>query len=73
MNVFRLLIVVFSIAFVAPCLRYLYVSYYFTCIQWLMKVLIKAKRKISARKTKLQAELEEIAAKYGVSAGDLRV
>jgi hypothetical protein len=38
-----------------------------------MKVLIKAKRKISARKTKLQAELEEIAAKYGVSAGDLRV
>jgi hypothetical protein len=38
-----------------------------------MKVLIKAKRKISARKTKLQAELEEIGAKYGVSAGDLRV
>lgn len=73
MNVYRLLIVVFSIAFVAPCLRFLYVNYYFKCITWLMKVLMKAKRRISARKTKLQEELEEIAAKYGVSASDLRV
>ena len=76
MNVYHLLIVVFSIAFVAPCLRFLYVNYYFTCIKWLMKLLIKAKRslgRIAARKTKLEAELEEIAAKYGVSPSDLRV
>jgi hypothetical protein len=73
MNVYRLLIVVFSIAFVAPCLRFLYVNYYFTCIKWLMKVLMKAKRKIVARKTKLQAEMEEMAAKYGVPASELRV
>jgi len=41
-----------------------------------MKLLIKAKRslgRIAARKTKLEAELEEIAAKYGVSPSDLRV
>ena len=76
MNVYHLLIVVFSIAFVAPCLRFFYVNYYFTCIKWLMKLLIKAKRslgRIAARKTKLEAELEEIAAKYGVSPSDLRV
>jgi hypothetical protein len=38
-----------------------------------MKVLMKAKRKIVARKTKLQAEMEEMAAKYGVPASELRV
>ena len=68
MNVYHLLIVVFSIAFVAPCLRFVYVNFYFSCIKWLVKVLMKAKRKIVARKTKLQA-----ASKYGVSACDLRV
>ncbi len=76
MNVYHLLIVVFSIAFVAPCLRFLYVNYYFSAIKWLMKLLIKAKRslgRIAARKTKLESELEEIAAKYGVSPSDLRV
>ena len=73
MNVYHLLIVVFSIAFVAPCLRFLYVNYYFACIKWLMKVLMKAKRRIAARKSKLQAELEEIATKYGVPGSDLRV
>ena len=41
--------------------------------QWMMSVLIKAKRKINARKTKLQAELDEIAQRYGLSASDLRV
>ena len=73
MNVYHLLIVVFSIAFVAPCLRFLYVNYYFSCIKWIMSVLIKAKRKITARKTKIQAELDELAQRYGLSASDLRV
>ena len=73
MNVYRLLVVLFSIAFVAPCLRFLYVNYYFACIKGMMKVLMKAKRKIAVRKSKLQAEMEEIAAKHGVSVSDLRV
>ena len=67
MNVYHLLIVVFSIAFVAPCLRFLYVNYYFNSIKWLMKILIKAKKRIAAKKT---TQLEEVAAKYGVSASD---
>eukprot|EP01082_Thalassiosira_pseudonana_P000883 g1085.t1 g1085 contig10:1355951-1356227(-) len=69
MNVYALLTVIFSIAFVAPCARWIYVQYsstLFHCVQ-------KAKHKIASRKTYLQRELDKISQQYGVTQSDLEV
>ena len=73
MDVYILLIVVFAIAFLTPCLRWLYLNYLASLIQCIIATYSKVKRKISTRKSKFQQELERMAEQFGVSSSDLQV
>lgn len=46
--------------------RWLHVNYFISLIRCIFKAAIKLKRKLAARKSKFQQELEKIAAQYGV-------
>lgn len=63
MDVYVLLIVVFSIAFTAPVARWFYINYLILLIR---AVAVKLKGKFVARKSKFQQELDKIADQYGV-------
>ena len=67
MNVYVLLIVIFSVAFAAPILKWLYINYFGEGVRWLFKLAVKLKRKVAARKSKFQKELEKIYQEYGLT------
>ena len=67
MNVYVLLIVIFSVAFAAPILKWLYINYFASLLRWLFKLAVKLKRKVAARKSKFQKELEKIYQEYGLT------
>ena len=73
MDVYVLLSVVFSIAFLAPVMQWLYIWYIKACIQHVWMALKRARRKIANRKSKFQQELEKVAQTYGVNVEDLQV
>jgi len=75
MNVYVLLVVIFSLAFSAPIIRFTCNNY---CISWLgciYREILKLKEKLANRKTKFQLEVERIASQYGrsSSSSDLQV
>ena len=67
MNVYVLLIVIFSVAFAAPILKWIYINYFASLLRCLFKLAVKLKRKVAARKSKFQKELEKIYQEYGLS------
>ena len=76
MNVYVLLVVIFSLAFSAPVIRFTYNNYCISCLSSLYREIKKLKEKIANRKSKFQLEVEKIARQYGgrsSSTSDLQV
>lgn len=67
MDVYELLIATFAIAFVLPIARWLHIHYISFLLRNCFQAAAQMKKKLEARKSTFQQEVDKIAAQYGVS------
>jgi len=64
---------IFSLAFIAPCARVIYVQFVPPLTKFIRKVALKVKHKIKNRKSAMQVEIDKLAEQYGVPTSELRM
>ncbi|KAL7470980.1 hypothetical protein ACHAXS_011273 [Conticribra weissflogii] len=72
MNVYTLLIVVFSISFLVPIIRWLYLHYIVATFHHIDAKVVQLRAKLATRKSNFQIELERMAQQYGISSRDMQ-